>query len=143
LIGVLGEYPVVHVQTNMGSFSPDGSSLTTKDTLDYWKPKALIMPGIAFGKDSTKQKIGDVLVSEYIIQYDSSKIKDGIEISRSSIVRSGLVLFDRFRNCSDWFYKLEDETKVRKIMNRVFKEPQWYFVHRVIVLKTIGSFQGA
>ncbi len=118
-IGILGAYPIVHVQTNMGSSSPDGSTLTTKDALDYWKPKALIMPGVAFGKDSTKQKIGDILIAESIIQYDSSKIKEGIEIPRGSIVRSGLILFDRFRNCSDWDYKLEDGTKVGRITGKV------------------------
>ncbi|QNU66555.1 hypothetical protein EHE19_017140 [Ruminiclostridium herbifermentans] len=113
-IGTFGEYPIVHVQTNMGSTSPDGAILTTKDVLDYWKPKVLIMPGIAFGKDSNKQKIGDVLISEYIIQYDSSKIIKGHEIPRGAIVRSGLTLFDRFRNCVGWEYKLEDGSKAEK-----------------------------
>lgn len=118
-IGVLGKYQVVHVHTNMGSSSPDGSTLTTKDVLDYWKPKAIIMPGIAFGIDSTKQKIGDVLISEYIIQYDSAKIKEGIEIPRGPIVRSGLLLFERFRNCPEWVYKLEDGSEAKKITGRI------------------------
>jgi nucleoside phosphorylase len=118
-IGVFGEYPIIHVQTNMGSSAPDGSTLTTKDVLDYWKPKALIMPGIAFGKDSKKQKIGYVLISESIIQYDSSKIKEGNEIPRGVIARSGLILFDRFRNCFGWEHKLEDGSKVEKFTGKI------------------------
>lgn len=118
-IGMFGEYPVIHVQTNMGSTSPDGSTLTTKDVLDHWKPKAIIMPGIAFGKDSKKQKIGDVLISEFIVEYDSSKIKEGNEIPRGSIARSGLTLFNRFKNCNEWEYKLEDGSRAKKIMGRL------------------------
>ena len=118
-IGVFGEYPVIHVQTNMGSTSPDGSALTTKDVLDNWKPKAFIMPGIAFGKDSNKQKIGDVLISEFIVEYDSSKIKEGIEMPRGSIVRSGLTLFERFKNCIGWEHELKDGVKAQKIKGKL------------------------
>lgn len=118
-IGVLGEYPIIHVQTNMGSIAPDGSTLTTKDVLDYWNPKGIIMPGIAFGKDNKKQKIGDVLISESIIQYDSSKIKDGNEIPRGAIVRSGLLLFDRFKNCSTWEFDLEEGGRAEKKIGKV------------------------
>ncbi len=118
-IGVLGKYPVIHVQTNMGSTSSDGSILTTKDVLDYWKPKAIIMPGICFGKDMQKQKIGDILISEFIVEYDNSKIKNGHEIPRGSIVRSGLTLFNRFKNCIGWKYLLEDGSEARIINGRL------------------------
>lgn len=77
------------------------------------------MPGICFGKDMQKQKIGDILISEFIVEYDNSKIKNGHDIPRGSIVRSGLTLFNRFKNCFGWEYSLEDGSKPRIINGRL------------------------
>ncbi len=114
-IGKMGIYPVVHVHTEKGN----SSILVTEDTIKKWSPILLIMVGIAFGKDKRKQKIGDVLISEGIIQYEPSKIVNGKYIHRGNIVSSGKVLFDRFNSCNEWMYKLEENSYSNKITGKI------------------------
>lgn len=95
-LGVFGRYGAVHVQCNsMGSGSRQGSALTTSDAIDIWAPKAIIMVGIAFGKDNQKQKLKDILVSESIIPYEFARIGETEKVSRALIASSGPTLFER------------------------------------------------
>lgn len=65
---------VYHLQCNMGSDTPGGSSVTTLSALIELKPQKVAMVGIAFGVDEGRQKIGQILVSESIKPYDFKKI---------------------------------------------------------------------
>ena len=61
------------------------------------------MLGIAFGKDSEKQKIGDVLVASAIIPYESQRRSDDGSIEyRSPIPPSNSTLLNRFENVDGW-----------------------------------------
>jgi nucleoside phosphorylase/anti-sigma regulatory factor (Ser/Thr protein kinase) len=95
-LGVFGRYAAVHVQCNsMGSASRQGSALTTIDAIDTWKPKAVVMVGIAFGKDEKKQKLQDILVSEAVVPYEFERIGEVQKISRAYTAPSGSTLFER------------------------------------------------
>lgn len=114
-VGQLGELLVVHVQSGMGSISASASIVTVSAAITQWHPLAVIMVGIAFGKDSGSQQIGDVLVSETIIPYNIQKVTKDKTIQRGPVPPAGTVLFNRFKNGSkDWVHKLPNE-KVAKI----------------------------
>lgn len=104
-LGLFGVYKAVHVQCDMGLGGRDSSILATYDAIKAWKPKAVIMVGIAFGRDSSKQNIGDVLVSDSIVHYEPARVGN-VLIPRGIIPQSGLVLSNRFKNKIDWDFKL-------------------------------------
>ncbi|MBP7260533.1 MAG: hypothetical protein KBB37_04535 [Bacteroidia bacterium] len=100
-IGTLGIYGVVLVQSEMGSIGRNSSLLTTLRAIEIWEPKAIIMVGVAFGIDSKKQQIGDVIVSSHIIPYENSRIGKEI-VFRSELPPSSTILLNRIRQIRDW-----------------------------------------
>ena len=101
-LGKFGHYNMVHFQSGMGTTGRDAATLSTFEAIKKWKPKAIVMVGIAFGRDSEKQRICDVLISETISSYESMRVGATEIIPRGSKERAGQVLLDRFRNISDW-----------------------------------------
>ena len=100
----LGLYNVVHVQCNsMGAHSPGSSILTAINAIETWNPDAIIMVGIAYGKD---QKIGDVLISRSVIDYESVKYNSTAE-KRGLHVNAGLTLVNRFSQIIDWNFNID------------------------------------
>ncbi|WP_461210406.1 phosphorylase family protein [Desulfocurvus sp. DL9XJH121] len=71
--GIIGDFEVVWVRSGMGSSGPSGSFATTMDAIDDLSPTYIISCGLAFGADEEKQKIGDVLVSEWIRCYEKGR----------------------------------------------------------------------
>jgi nucleoside phosphorylase len=115
-VGCFGVYGVVHVQCgSMGSISRDASLATAMEAIEIWKPKAVVMVGIAFGVSNNKQYIGDVLVSESIIPYNIQRVGENRVIYRNPIPPSGGVLLDRLRNFKEWDYKLPCGKRARII----------------------------
>jgi len=110
-VGKLGQYFIVHVQCSMGSISPSSSIITVSSAIDIWTPTAVIMVGIAFGKDQSKQHIGDVLVSEAIIPYNIQKVTTEKTIQRGIIPPAGQLLINRFRNGrKGWEHRLSNDS---------------------------------
>lgn len=111
-IGVFGKYIVCHVESRMGSSTLGGSIMTMQRALDDWNPKIIVMIGIAFGKDLKKQNIGDVLISQHIIQYQNIKInKEGKIEVRGDQHHCGVRLLDRFKSYkSGWHYPINKST---------------------------------
>lgn len=107
-MGKFGAYNAIHVQSDMGAINRDAVMTTVASAIRFWHPKAIIMIGVAWGMDSDKQKIGDVLVSKKVVQYESAKIKNGNNIHRGSEPDAGAVLVDRFKSCLDWEFETED-----------------------------------
>ena len=77
------------------------------NAINLWKPKAVIMVGIAFGVDDEKQNIGDVLVSSYIIPYEFSKIYPNEISFRSPMPNANTLLLNRANSIRNWDYKIE------------------------------------
>ncbi|MCL2064354.1 MAG: hypothetical protein FWG98_08285 [Candidatus Cloacimonetes bacterium] len=70
-------------------------------------PVAVIMVGIAFGADECTQKIGDVLISKTILNYDSRQERQGITHYTESPKEVGFQLYNGFRALSHGFQKWE------------------------------------
>jgi len=105
-IGRFGRYAAAWVQTEMGSQQRSGSALTLLDAIDLTGPKAVIIIGIAFGIDRSKQRLGDVLVATSIEQYEHQKINARSPIQRGQTLPCGVVLAERFRTRGeDWTMK--------------------------------------
>jgi nucleoside phosphorylase len=109
-VGVLGNYRVCHVACKMGSVAAAGSLATTRQAIEDWTPKAIIMVGIAFGKDEEEQRIGDVLLSEHVLQYQSEKVtRMGDRQNRGSKPHCGATLLNIFESYhDDWQYSITE-----------------------------------
>lgn len=114
-IAKLGKYNVAHIQSSMGSMSRGSSIMTVCAALDCIKAKIVIMVGIAFGVNNKKQHIGDVLVSETIIPYNSKRVGKDSTIQRGVETYASLFLLNRFKSLNTWEYFLEDKTKAKLI----------------------------
>ena len=112
-LGVFGVYGVVVVQSGMGATPTDGSINTISAAIDVWKPKAVVMIGIAFGVDNIKQQIGDVLISGKIIPYDLRR-EGKTTIFRSEVPSASLLLRNRFQSIAPrWDYTLPSGKKAK------------------------------
>ncbi|NBB31826.1 hypothetical protein [Cellulophaga sp. BC115SP] len=100
--GMFGMYKVAHVQCEMGSIGRGSSITTLTSALEKLKVKVVIMVGIAFGIDDNKQNIGDVLISESIIPYDSKRIGIESNIQRGKEATASELLLNRFKNIKNW-----------------------------------------
>ena len=88
-LGAFHGWQLVHLVSGQGEGQ---SQLSTAKAIAAWHPRAVIAVGIAFGVDSAKQSIGDVLVSESIQGYDLARVNaDGT-----------LTLRETARPASDW-----------------------------------------
>lgn len=118
-IGRFGAYNVIHVQSDMGAMNRDAVMTTVDNAIRMWNPRGIIMVGVAWGMNKGKQKIGDVLISKKILQYETAKISNGNTIPRGADSEAGGVLTNRFKSCVDWKYVLEDGKLAKKYMGTV------------------------
>ncbi len=107
-LGDVGGARLAMVQCEMGSGSPGASQATVSDAIDELRPNCAIMVGIAFGVDSEKQKIGEILVSRELQPYELQRVgtaKDGgMEIRpRGPRVPASTMVVGRLRAAgADW-----------------------------------------
>ena len=73
-LGYLNRRRIALVKAEMGSSSVGGSTTTTMRMVNQLSPGCIIMVGIAFGVNPSKQKIGDVLISKQVLCYDLQRI---------------------------------------------------------------------
>lgn len=118
-IGRFGAYNVIHVQSDMGAINRDAVMTTVDNAIRMWNPRGIIMVGVAWGMNKGKQKIGDVLISKKILQYETAKISNGSTIPRGADSEAGGVLTNRFKSCMDWEYLLEDGSLAKKYIGTV------------------------
>ncbi len=100
-IGLLGRYVCAHVHCTMGSGGRRGSALAVSDAMRIVSPKAILVLGIAFGADKTKQRLGDVLLAETIIPYEMRREGSNHLIRRGQHLPCGTRLSSRFSDLSD------------------------------------------
>lgn len=109
-IGILGKYPIALFKcTMMGSLKRDASLTAVLEASELWLPKSIVMVGIAFGRDESKQKIGDILISETLTQYETVKEKE-ITVTRGHSVPCSSLLLNRFTQESEWYSSEEEMT---------------------------------
>lgn len=86
-LGIVNKAKVFLVQSEMGSVGLGASLLTIQKGIDALSPSAVIMAGIAFGIDSKKQAIGDVLVSKQLMLYEIQRV--GTEEGKPKLIQRG------------------------------------------------------
>ena len=101
-LGEVGGAKVFLVQSEMGVEGRGGAILAIQRAIDILSPSAVIMVGIAFGADPNKQRIGDILVSQQILDYDLQRVSSGpdhrlVIIARGNKVAASPRLLSRFR----------------------------------------------
>jgi nucleoside phosphorylase len=107
-LGKFGAYNVVVTKCRMGSIGEGSIILAANQAQEMWRPKAIIMVGIAFGKDAAKQKIADVLVASQIIPYERMRVGEQKVLFRDPIPPSNATLLNRFENASGWHFERPD-----------------------------------
>jgi nucleoside phosphorylase len=108
-LGMLGAHGAALVMCRMGALGGGAARDAVAEGCATWAPRAVVMVGIAFGKDPTKQRLGDVLVSTQIISYEEQRLGDRPHF-RGPIVEAHRALVDRFRNVVGWSFPREDGT---------------------------------
>lgn len=97
-LGFLGKYPVAHVECTMGAVGTGAAQNTTNDAIAFWAPRLVLMPGIAFGMDSTAQALEDILIAESVIAYEPARVGPGKLIRRGREIPAGTTILERFRD---------------------------------------------
>jgi nucleoside phosphorylase len=104
-LGRLGITDVVLCMAAMGSSGRDASTLVTAEMVQSWNLLAVIMTGIAFGKDPVRQRIGEVLISDRIIPYEPQRIGQ-VSVEHRGVVHAARpLLLNRFRNVLGWSFR--------------------------------------
>jgi nucleoside phosphorylase len=106
-LGKFGVYKAVVTKCFQGATSAGAATLATNWALDVWHPRAVIMTGVAFGKDPVEQKTADVLVASQIIPYEQVRIGEQV-VFRGAIPPSNAVLLNRFANAPTWRFTRPD-----------------------------------
>jgi nucleoside phosphorylase len=105
-LGMFGNYPAAYIHIDeQGVTSPAAMSLAGELAREL-RPVAVVMAGIAFGADENTQKIGDVLVSDKILPYDSQRILEGKTEYKEIPKEVGFQLLNAFREHREWVYYL-------------------------------------
>lgn len=73
-LGMIGGARVSLVQCEMGSGAPGASHATVVDAIDDLHPHCVLMVGIAFGVNPTKQELGQILVSRQLQCYELQRV---------------------------------------------------------------------
>jgi len=109
--GVFGNHYIVYIHIKIQGYTNPASMPLVGKLMTKIKPIAVIMVGIAFGINENKQKIGDVLVSDKILPYDSKKVQINDIIYKESPKEAGYYLVNAFRNNDEWEYDLGEGNK--------------------------------
>ncbi len=117
-LGEVGGAKVFLVRSEMGAGGQGGAILTIQKGIDELSPSAIIMVGIAFGVDPTEQKIGDILVSQQILDYELQRVGIGPDqevkiISKGDKAAASLRLLNRFRAGEIEWQEAKEPAEVR------------------------------
>jgi nucleoside phosphorylase len=112
-IGQFGSWKTVVTKCRMSSIGEGSVILATEQAQRLWNPRAIVMVGIAFGKDSKKQRIADVLVASQIISYEQQRVSEEEIVYRGSIPPSNTTLLNRFENIQNWQFTCPDGSNSR------------------------------
>lgn len=104
-VGRFGAYATAITMCGMGAIGRDAAILAASTAIATWQPRALIMVGVALGKDEKTQRIADVLVADRIVPYEPQRVGD-TTVHRAPIPPVGRVLLNRFRNVQGWQFAL-------------------------------------
>jgi nucleoside phosphorylase len=113
-LGKFGAYMAAVTKCRMGSLDSGGARLATQHAQRVWGPRAIIMVGIAFGGDSKKQKIADVLVASQVISYEPQRVGEKQVVNRGPSPPTNPTLLNRFDNVPGWSFRRPDGSKCKR-----------------------------
>lgn len=105
-LGEFGCYPAAYIHMEEQGVTSPSATLLVGELVRKLHPIAVVMVGIAFGTDESRQKIGDVLVSDKILPYDSAKLLADKTIYKEIPKEVGFQLLNAFREYREWNYIL-------------------------------------
>lgn len=106
--GMFGKYPSAYIHIDEQGVTSPAAIPLVGHLVNELHPVAVVMVGIAFGADEQTQKIGDVLVSDKILPYDSQKLLENKTEYKETPKEVGFQLLNAFRERSEWVYHLND-----------------------------------
>lgn len=112
-VGNFGVFNTVITKCQMGTTGAGSATLASEEGLRFWQPNFTFMVGIAFGKDFSKQHVGQVLIANSVIPYESQRV-GGRSISRGVPLPSDPVLLNRFEHSYDWKFVLPNGEECKK-----------------------------
>ncbi len=107
-LGMFGYYLVAYIHMEEQGITNPAATPLVSQLVQELHPVAVVMVGIAFGVDEKKQKIGDVLVSDKILPYDSQKLLEDKTEYKEVPKEVGFQLLNAFREDREWNYYLSD-----------------------------------
>lgn len=112
-LGRLGVHAAAVLRCSMGAEGSSGALLSTSDAIRDASPRAVVMPGIAFGMNRERCRPADVIVARSIIPYESQRIGEDESLARGTPSEPSPTLLDRFRTPS-WSFFRPDGSRVAR-----------------------------
>ncbi|GHO90788.1 hypothetical protein KSF_008360 [Reticulibacter mediterranei] len=104
-LGIIGGARTYLMQAEMGPLGANRAFPVVLEGIKVLSPLAVVIIGLAFGVNSSKQRIGEILVSRQILDYELQRVDDDIDGKAEIILRdhrpeASARLLDRFRDGS-------------------------------------------
>ena len=94
---------VYHVRTSAGSGGASGAFIMGKNAIELLKPEYVISVGVCFGLREDKQRIGDIIISEHVHDYEKFRVSPTRPEDRGATREAAPVLLSRARaNLAIW-----------------------------------------
>lgn len=113
-LGRFGSCLAAVTKCRMGSLDSGAATLATQHAQRVWRPRAVVMVGIALGKDPAKQKIADVLVASQVISYEPQRVGETQVVPRGPITPASTTLLNRFENVPHWSFCRPDGSRCER-----------------------------
>lgn len=107
-LGKIGNYPAAYIHMDEQGVTNPAATPLVGQLVNELQPIGVLMVGIAFGVDEHSQKIGDVLVSDKILPYDSQKLLEDKTQYKEIPKEVGFQLLNAFKEYREWCYFLPD-----------------------------------
>jgi len=72
-LGEVNSTSILHAQCEAGSGGPSGSLVVVGELIGRFRPQCVLQTGICFGLIPDKQKLGDIVVSTHIREYEKAR----------------------------------------------------------------------
>ena len=115
-VGILGHNNVAVTMSRMGSSGRGASLITAYKSIVAWKPRFVLMVGIAFGRNPAKQQLGDVLVSSLLHCYELQRRNSLLVVHRGASPECGEFLRELFENEHGWTFPLPRNATARVLI---------------------------
>lgn len=123
-LGMFGKHRTTIVQCEMSDDGKKGSTLVIHDACMIWKPRAVLLVGIAFAADKSTQGPADLMIGSYIYPYAHQRVERKHFKSRMPPVPLDGTLFSNMTSFSTSFsFMRPDRTTVEIHKGSILSAP--------------------